>query len=41
MKEILDKLFELCKKYQEEVQPLKMAELFRDFADRFKDNDKY
>jgi len=34
MKEILDKLFELCKKYQKEVQPHKTAEIFRDFADR-------
>ena len=33
-KEFLDKFFELCRQYQEEIPPHKMAEIFRDYADR-------
>ena len=33
-KEFLDKFFELCRQYQEEIAPHKMAEIFRDYADR-------
>ncbi len=33
-KEFIDKFFELCREYQEEVPPDKMAEIFRDYADR-------
>ena len=34
MKDFLDKLFELCKEYQQEIPPHKMAEILRDYADR-------
>ena len=34
MKEFLEKFFELCREYQEEVPPYKMAEILRDYADR-------
>ena len=34
MREFLDKFFELCREYQEEVPPHKMAEILRDYADR-------
>ena len=34
VKEFLDKLFDLCRKYQEEVPPQKIAEILRDYADR-------
>jgi len=34
VKEFLDKFFDLCKEYQEKVPPQKMAEIFRDYADR-------
>ena len=33
-KEFLDKFFELCREYQEEIPAYKMAEIFRDYADR-------
>ena len=33
-KEFLDKFFESCRQYQEEIPPHKMAEIFRDYADR-------
>ena len=33
-KEFLDKFFELCREYQEKNSPNKMAEIFRDYADR-------
>tara|TARA_Y100000994_G_C15600211_1_gene404330 strand:- start:660 stop:785 length:126 start_codon:yes stop_codon:yes gene_type:complete len=33
-KEFLEKFFELCREYQEEIPPSKMAEIFRDYADR-------
>ena len=34
MKEFLDKFFDLCKEYQQEIPPHKMAEVLRDYADR-------
>ena len=34
MKDFLDKLFDLCREYQEEIPPQKMAEILRDYADR-------
>ena len=34
IKEFLDKFFDLCREYQEEIPPHKMAEVLRDYADR-------
>ena len=34
MKEFLNKFFDLCKEYQQEIPPNKMAEVLRDYADR-------
>lgn len=34
MKEFLDKFFELCREYQEEISPNKMAEILREYAER-------
>ena len=34
MKDFLDKLFDLCREYQQEITPKKMAEILRDYADR-------
>ena len=34
MKEFLDKFFDLCKEYQQEIPPQKMAEVIRDYAER-------
>ena len=34
MKDFLDKFFDLCREYQEEIPPQKMAEVLRDYADR-------
>ena len=34
VKDFLDKFFELCREYQEEIPPNKMAEILRDYADR-------
>ena len=34
MKEFLDKLFDLCREYQQEIPPTKMAEILRDYAER-------
>ena len=34
MKEFLDKFFNLCREYQEEIPPHKMAEILRDYAER-------
>ena len=34
MKDFLDKLFELCREYQQEIPPHKIAEVLRDLADR-------
>ena len=35
MKEFLDKFFDLCREYQQEIPPQKMAEILREYADRF------
>ena len=35
MKEFLDKFFDLCREYQQEIPPQKMAEVLRDYAERF------
>ena len=34
MKEFLDKFFDLCKEYQQEIPPHKMAEVLREYAER-------
>ena len=34
MKDVLDKIFDLCREYQEEIPPKKMAEILREYADR-------
>ena len=34
MKEFLDKFFDLFREYQQEIQPQKMAEILREYADR-------
>ena len=34
MKDFLDKFFDLCREYQEEIPPHKMAEVLREYADR-------
>tara|TARA_Y100001970_G_scaffold287037_1_gene410704 strand:- start:683 stop:871 length:189 start_codon:yes stop_codon:yes gene_type:complete len=34
MKDFLDKFFNLCREYQEEIPPQKMAEILRDYANR-------
>ena len=34
LKDFLDKFFDLCKEYQTEIPPKKMAEVLRDYADR-------
>ena len=34
MKDFLDKFFDLCREYQEEIPPQNMAEVLRDYADR-------
>ena len=34
MKEFLDKFFDLCREYQQEIPPHKMAEVLKDYADR-------
>ena len=34
MKEFLDKFFDLCREYQQEIPPQKMAEVLREYADR-------
>ena len=34
MNDFLDNFFELCKEYQQEIPPDKMAEVLRDYADR-------
>ncbi len=33
-KDFTDKLFDLCKEYQQEIPPDKIAEILRDYADR-------
>ena len=34
MKDFLDKFFDLCREYQEEIPPQMMADILRDYADR-------
>ena len=34
MKDFLDKFFDLCREYQQEIPPKKMAEVLREYADR-------
>tara|TARA_Y100001968_G_C19284174_1_gene680780 strand:- start:268 stop:405 length:138 start_codon:yes stop_codon:yes gene_type:complete len=34
VEEFLGRFFDLCKEYQEKIPPHKMAEIFRDYADR-------
>ena len=34
MKHFLDKFFDLCREYQQEIPPQKMAEVLREYADR-------
>ena len=34
MKDFFDKFFDLCREYQQEIPPQKMAEVLREYADR-------
>ena len=34
MQEFLNKLFDLCKEYQEQIPPNKIAEVLKDYAER-------
>ena len=34
MKDFLDKFFDLCREYQQEIPPQKMAEILREYTDR-------
>ena len=34
MKDFLDKFFDLCREYQQEIPPQKMAAILREYADR-------
>ncbi len=34
MQEFLDKFFDLCREYQEQLPPNKIAEVLRDYAER-------
>ena len=34
LKDFLDKFFDLCREYQQEISPKKMAEVLREYADR-------
>ncbi len=34
MRKFLDKFFDLCKEFQQEIPPQKMAEVLRDYAER-------
>ena len=34
MQEFLNKFFDLCKEYQEQIPPHKIAEVIRDYAER-------
>ena len=34
IKDFLDKFFDLCREYQQEIPPKKMAEILREYADR-------
>jgi len=33
-KDLLDKFFDFCREYQQEIPPEKMAEILREYADR-------
>ena len=33
MKEFLDKFFDLCREYQQEIPPQKMSEILREYAE--------
>ena len=34
MKDFLDKFFDLCREYQEEIQPQKIIEILREYTNR-------
>ncbi len=34
MKAFTDKIFDLCREYQQEIPPQKMAEILKDYAER-------
>ena len=34
MKDFLDKFFDFCREYQQEISPPNMAEILREYADR-------
>ena len=34
MKDFTDKFFDLCREYQQEIPPHKIAEILREYADR-------
>ena len=34
LENFLEKLFEICREYQNEIPPQKMTEVLRDYADR-------
>ena len=34
MKDFLDKFFDFCKEYQQEIPPQKIAEILREYPDR-------
>ena len=34
MKDFLNNFFDLCREYQQEISPKKMAEILREYADR-------
>ena len=34
MKDFTDKLFDLCREYQQQIPPWKISEVLRDYADR-------
>ena len=35
MKDFLDKFFDFCREYQQEIPPQKMAEVLREYVERF------
>ena len=37
MKNFLEKFFDLCREYQQEIPPKKMAEILREYADRLEE----
>ena len=36
MKDLLDKYFDLCRKYQQEIPPQKVAEILREYEDQIR-----